>query len=195
MGFGADSYRKMLLSLLPSGLAWPKESGSELYKQMDAFAQELARVDARAMRLLEEADPRTTFELITDWERIVGLPDECTPSTQTLQQRREAIVSKLAFVGGISRQFYIDLAAKLGFTITITEFRPFRAGISKAGDALTNGPWVFAWQVNAHTETVRYFVAGAGSAGEPLATWGNDALECVISKYAPAGTIVLFSYG
>lgn len=195
MGFRASTYLRMLLSLLPSGLAWPKEQGTELYKAMDSFSQELERIDARSWDLIKETDPRTTFELISDWERVLGLPDECAGQAQTLQGRRNEILSKLTSSGSINRQFYIDLAASLGFEVTITEFRPFRAGLSVAGDALTNGDWIYAWRVNAPQNTIAYFRAGMSSAGEPLAVWGNDILECVIRKRAPAGTIVLFCYG
>lgn len=185
----------MLLSLLPSGLAWPKEQGTELYTTVEAFAQELERIDARSWELISESDPRTTFDMIADWERVLGLPDECAGQAQTLQGRRNEILSKLTSSGSINRQFYIDLAQSLGFEITITEFRPFRAGLSVAGDALTNGDWIYAWRVNAPDNTITYFRSGMSAAGEPLAVWGNDILECVIKNKAPAGTIVLFGYG
>lgn len=193
-GYGADYYRKMLLDLLPQGRAWPKEEGSDLYNTMDALAQELARLDARSFKLLDEADPRTTFEMITDWERVVGLPDECSEENQTLQQRREAIVARLIQSGSINKQLYIDLAAALGYTVTVTDYKQFRTGRSRVGDALWNGDWRWAFTVTAPLDTVRYFRTGLSVAGEPLANWGNDKLECVLAKFAPAGTIILFAY-
>jgi len=159
------------------------------------MADELSRADGRAADLLRELDPRTTVELLTDWETALGLPDACVPAGQTIQQRRSAVVAKYTSLGGQSRQFYIDLAAALGYTITITEFRPFRAGISVAGDPLTNGDWIFAWQVNAPETTIFEFRAGQSTAGEPLRNWGNDELECAISAVKPAHTEVLFAYG
>jgi len=38
-----------------------------------------------------------------------------------------------------------------------------------------------------------YFRAGSG-AGERLAAWGNDKLECVIAGKSPAHTMPLFAY-
>ncbi len=190
------SYLKMLLALLPEGLAWPKENGSNLNALMDGLAQEFARVDSKAKGLLREiTDPRVANDMLDSWETMLGLPDECTAADETFEQRKNAAYSKLTSSGSINRQFYIDLAASLGFEITITEFRPFRAGRSRAGDPLSNGLWIFVWRVNAPSNTISYFRAGSGLAGEPLAVWGNDTLECVIAKRKPAGTGVFFVYG
>lgn len=194
MSFGPDSYRKAVLKLLPSGLAWAKEKGDLIYELADSIAQEFSRISGRALRLIEESDPRTTFELIKEWETTTGLPDECAGPAQTLLDRRNAIIAVLTADGGITPQFYIDLAAHYGFIITITEFKEFKAGLSHAGDPLSNGAWVFTWMVNAPLDTVLHFLAGSGSAGDPLSVWGNGILECVITKRNPAGTIVLFSY-
>lgn len=188
-------YIELLAALLPHGVAWRSEDGSTMDDLIGAMAEEFARVDGRADDLHDEADPRTTVELLADWERIAGLPDTCLAgATQTMQERRAALVGRLTARGGQSRQFFIDLAASLGYTVTITEFRPFRAGISTAGDALTNGDWIFAWRVNAPETTIVSFRAGLSAAGEPLRTWGSTRLECAIERLAPAHTIVLFGY-
>lgn len=190
-----EAYTELLAALLPRGVAWRSEDGSSINDLLVAMAEEFARVDVRSDDLHDEADPRTTVELLADWERIAGLPDTCLAgATQTMQERRAALVQRLTQQGGQSRQFFINLAASLGYTVTITEFRPFRAGISLAGDALTNGDWIFAWRVNAPETTIVSFRAGLSAAGEPLRTWGNTRLECAIERLAPAHTIVLFGY-
>ncbi|HEY1035537.1 MAG TPA: putative phage tail protein [Pseudoxanthomonas sp.] len=196
MAYTASQYREHLKALLPPGLAFPRERGTTLDDLLDAMAQELARIDARADRLTVEANPSTTAEMLADWERVAGLPDNCSGMLpETLQGRRADLVSKLSSTGGQSRAYFIALAAALGFVIEIEEFRPFRAGWSNAGDALTNGDWVYTWRVRGPEETITYFRAGVSAAGEPLAYWGNDALECRIRKLKPAHTIVLFAYG
>lgn len=194
--YSAAAYARQLKALLPQGVAWNLQPESVLSKVMLALADELSRVDSRAVDLEREIDPRSTVELLIDWERILDLPDGCTPDGQTVEQRRAAVVAKYTQLGGQSRQFFIDVADALGYAITITEFRPFRAGISTAGDPLTNtSAWLHTWQVNAPAETIFYFRAGSGSAGEPLRNWGNEQLECVISDRKPAHTRVLFTYG
>lgn len=190
----ADQYREQLRALLPPGRAFPREPGMELGRLLDAMAQELARVDARGLDLIQEALPSSTNELLPDWERAAGLPDPCTGQLATRQARRAALVSKLASTGGQSPAYFIEIAAELGFEVTIDEFRPFRAGWSSAGDELSNGDWRYTWRVNAPDTTVVEFRAGQSSAGEPLRTWGNDLLECRIAQLKPAHTHVLFAY-
>jgi len=197
MALTATAYLAQLQALLPQGFAWPRQADAALTNLLLAWADELARVDGRAADLIEEADPRTTAELLADWERVAGLPDPCVEAlagTQTTAQRRAALVAKLTTIGGRSAAYYIALAASLGYTITITEFSPFQAGHSAAGDALSNDGWTFVWQVNAPEASIVEFAAGRSSAGEPLRSWGNELLECVINRLKPAHTHVLFAY-
>lgn len=196
MAYTASQYRDQLKALLPPGRAFPRERGSTLDDLLDAMAQELARIDVRADRITTEAVPSTTSELLSDWERVAGLPDSCSGLLSDTQQgRRNDLVSKLVSRGGQSITYFEKIAAALGFTVTIEEFRPFRAGWSQAGQPLSNGDWIFTWIVRAPSETVSHFRAGSGAAGEPLATWGNAGLECRIRKYKPAHTHVIFAYG
>lgn len=191
----AAQYREQLKNLLPRGYAWPREPDTTFEALLDGLAQELARIDSRVSDLAREADPRQTLELLTDWERLTGLPDECSGLGDTIQQRRDAVVAKLTSTGGQSRAYFIQLAANFGFTITITEPRPFRFGINSMGDALYSEEWLFWWFVNAPEETITYFRFGQSVMGEPFRAWGNLPLECIINKYKPAHTDVIFRYG
>lgn len=193
MAMTVDAYVSQLQALLPPGAAWTREADAELTKLLRGLATELTRIDARGEDLLDEADPRSCFELLPDWERIAGLPDPCHNQADTIGERRDVLLGRLTNLGGQSRQFFIDLAAALGYPISITEFRPFQVGNS-AGDILSNGDWIFTWQVGAPGSTVRNFTAGS-AAGEPLASWGNDLLECAVNKLKPAHTHVLYAYG
>ena len=195
MGLNADQYSEHLSALLPPGQAWTREQGTTLQNLLRALAEEFARVDVRAHALLGEVIPGRTLELLQEWELTAGLPDTCVQSGQTLQERRNALVAKLTNSGGQSKAFFIALAAYLGFTITITEYRPFRVGISAVGDALSNGDWIFTWKVNGEETTIVYFRAGLSAVGEPLRKWGNEILECVINQLKPAQTHVIFAYG
>jgi uncharacterized protein YmfQ (DUF2313 family) len=188
-------YARQLKALLPRGIAWNLERDSYLSRVMLALAEELARVHTRTVDLVRELDPRTTLELLADWERMLGLPDVCAPAEQTVQERRDAAVAKYTRLGGQSPQFFIDLAAAIGYEVTITEFYPFRADESHAGDALTNdAEWAHTWRVNGRETTFRRFTAGLSAAGEAVRDWGNEELECVISLRRPAHTVLLFGY-
>ncbi len=195
MAMTAEDYRDQLLALQPPGAALPVDPDSTWGRLLQALADELARIDGRADDLVDEADPRTTYELLPDWERVAGLPDACTPDGHTVDARRDALTGRIAGIGGQSAAYFIWLAADLGYSVTITEFRTADAGAAVAGDAINGEPWRFAWQVNAPQTTVTDAVAGSSGAGEPLRAWGNELLECVLRARRPAHTTVLFSYG
>lgn len=192
----AAEYKEQLKLLLPPGQAFPREPGTNIDALLDGLSIELARADTHGTRLVPEANPLSTSELLADWERAAGLPDKCAGALEgTIQARRNALVAKLSSTGGQSPAYFISVARALGYTISIEEFRPFRVGRSAAGDALTNGDWVFAWRVRAPSVTIIAFRAGRSAAGEPLRSWGNDALECKLNQLKPAHTILLFAYG
>lgn len=187
-------YARQLRALLPPGLAWPTDGDAVLTATLDAAAVELSRLDARAADLEREWHAPTTLELLSDFERVLGLPDPCMPAPESISQRRAAVVAKLIALGGASPAYFIELARSVGYEITITEFRPFRVGRSSAGDPLSNGDWPHAWQVNGLQDTFGVFRAGENSAGDPLRWWGNQLLECLLSIYKPAHTILTFAY-
>lgn len=189
-------YLRQMQALLPPGPAWPKDDDALLTRMLGALAAELARVDGRVRQLVDEDDPRIAAELLLDWERVAGLPDTCVAlsgQNQSIAQRRAALVARLTMLGGQSKAYFIALAASLGYTVTITEFRPFRAGQSRSGDPVATN-WQFAWQVNAPLNTVTPFRAGNAVAGDQVNSWGNKLLECVLSRFKPAHTTVVFAY-
>jgi len=189
----AAAYAEMLMALLPSGDIWPREPDSVLGRLLAALAGEMARADARLEDLLDEADPRTTWEMLSEWEALCGLPGECFGSAETIAQRRAAVISHLTLLGDQSPAFLRELAAANGYDVEIIDgYRPFVAG-SLAGEELRGDEWAFVFTVVADARTVHWFTAGC-AAGEPLAWWGNDPLECIINRFKPAHTVALFAY-
>lgn len=191
----AQTYQELLLGLLPSGSIWPRDPDTTLGQLMGALAEELARTDSRLWDLIDEADPRTTFELLSEWETLCGLPEECDYSGTTLIERRAAVHQKLTALGGQSPAYFISIAERLGYEVEITEHRPALAGVCTAGQPCNGEEWAHAWQVGAPETTVFPAKAGGCQAGDRVRTWGNEKLECAISAKKPAHTVVLFAYG
>ena len=164
--------------------------GVELDAEGSAF--DTAQSDAAA--LLRESDPRSAASMSSDWERVAGLPDTCIAiGEQTTAQRRAALVARLTQLGGQTPAYFVGLAAALGYTITITEFEPHT--VKSTVNAPMRGPqWRYAWRVNAPAQTVTVFRVN-GRVSDPLASWGNTVLECVITRRKPAHTHVIFTYG
>ncbi|MDO8421574.1 MAG: DUF2313 domain-containing protein [Parvibaculum sp.] len=193
-GATSDDYLQQFRALLPQGPAWTRDPDAVMSLLLGGLSVEWARVHARDCVLLSEMNPISAQEMLADWERVLGLPDGCGLDIPTVAGRRSAVLTKLRSIGGQSPGYFINLGANYGFDVSITEFRPFRAGVSSIGDSLTNGDWVFTFLVTSPTETIQTFRAGRGAAGEPLRLWGNEALECLISRDKPSHTIVIFTY-
>ena len=114
-----EKYKTLLPTLLPRGKLWNPKEQPEFKKLLDSFAVELCRVEERGRDLLREADPRIALELLDDWERLLALPDECSPPAPTLDERRDQILRALTNLGGLSKEFYEFIGAQLGFTIEV----------------------------------------------------------------------------
>lgn len=170
-------------------------SAPYLSATIEAEANALNLADAKAGMVYSTIFP-DSGEGLADWERVLGLPDPClVGQPQTVGQRVQAVVSKLSGRAGQSKPFFIALAKSLGYDITITTFRPARAGVARAGDAINGGDWNFTWRVNAPAVTTIHARAGSTGAGDALTVWGNRALECRLGQIKPAESILLFGYG
>lgn len=200
-------YAALIRKLFPKGWAW--NFGPDLKLLIDSLAYEPARVEARTYDFLDELDPLTSFEMLDDWERLLFIPDECTPPGEvSLFERRVRVLQKLTTGGGQSKDFFKLIASQLGYDadiIDVKNYQDFRAGKGRAGDAISNSTepgggtsstgWAYTFQIKAPAALVRYFRAGQGVAGDRLVIFQNDTLECVIRKFAPAHVTVLFNFG
>lgn len=217
------AFAHTLLALLPLGEVWSRSIGSALYSVMQALAAVVERWAERvAMFLLSEAFPPTSYQLLPDWERVLGLPEPCLPAAETLIERRAAVFEKLRRrPGAQNRDYYIDLAWRLGYherepspfdvpnelffetgrlnQTTIREFRPFMFGVSRFGDSR----WRFAphqmrftWVVSVPGERLTWFRFGASRFGmDPhMRVRRADDLECILKRLKPAHSNLIFSY-
>lgn len=191
-------YKNQLKGLFPRGRLWSFVPDGVLDSLCEGIAAELARIDERAATLIEEADPRTTFELLDDWERLTGLPGECGLLATTTAERRAQIVSKLISAGPQSVSFFIQIAASVGYDLSeedFQEFFPFVAGGSGAGDEVSSSDeWAHTFLIRVDAVNIRPFLAGQNGAGDRLLEFGDDLFECVINDSKQAHTKILFSY-
>jgi uncharacterized protein YmfQ (DUF2313 family) len=138
-----EEYADAMQALLPLGQAWPRAEESALMKVVRGLTRIWGDFEIRASKLLEmESDPRTTIELLPDWERNWGLPDPCYISPQSIAERQLALVMRMTLEGGQSREFFIMIAAMIGYTITISEYRPFFIAMDGCGDCRVYGAGV-----------------------------------------------------
>jgi uncharacterized protein YmfQ (DUF2313 family) len=192
-------YRQQLQQLKPRGMAWPTGPDANQTLLFDGLAVEYARVHGRGLDLLAETNPRTTLELLPEWERFAGLPDECSALVATtIQERRLALETKLTSRGGQSKAYFQGVAEKLGYQVEIEQFRPFIFGISQFGVGAFNGDHTcrFYWRVRVLGPRVTWFRFGESEFGVDCfgkITRAED-LECVLRKKQPDQGELLFAY-
>lgn len=220
----ATAFAHALMALLPTGEIWPRASDSTLVRVVTGLTRVVGRWANRCGTfLLVEAFPPTSLNLLPDWERVLGLPEPCLVPPTTIRERQLQVREKLARrPGGQSRRYFLGLAARLGYhetdspsqaparlpiplgrrhVVTITEYRPFMAGVSRSGDATwTIAPpdmrWV--WTVSVPGNRLTWFRCGGGGgrAGQDphLRIARAEDLECLLQKLKPAHTRLFFSY-
>jgi uncharacterized protein YmfQ (DUF2313 family) len=140
---------------------FPIELGGVFDADIKIEGDRLDEAQTRAEKLLREMHPQSCDESIEDWERLCGLTPE---STDTLQMRQTRVIARLRELGGLSVPFFQALAEDFGYTVTIEELTAgtdgygdegifrfrltftntplyyFRAGQSRAGERLVDGP-------------------------------------------------------
>ncbi len=159
---------------------------------IEVEGKHLDSAQARAEVLLKETFPAQSYELLCCWERVCGL----IPGVEdTLQARRDTVIRKLRERGGLSKQYFINLAVTMGYPITIEELHPFMAGSGKAGDTLYVKESIFIWRVRVAGKAFYYFRAGQSAAGERLLWWpAQTVLENLFNELKPAHTYIIFDY-
>lgn len=188
-----EQYLANLQALLPQGAAWPRDPGATLTQVLLAHADGLADAHNRAEDLIDEADPRSSLELLESWERLCGLPDAGTSLAETVAARRSAVLARLTATGGQSRAYFIALAATMGFPIRITEFRVRLHKWRHHGEAYGGRNLQFIWQVapvDGHFRRPRRH--GQGYHHEPYTLWTYTELVQLLQRLKPAHTNILF---
>jgi len=180
---------------LPTGLAWPRRGNSVLMRLLSGLSSGYSAIDRCLIRLTRELDPRSTSILLDDWERFAGLPDACSLDGATESERRAAVVAKIAATGGASADYFIAIAAALGYRgATVTESQVARYGRARFGERYQGIAWRHVWHMNIPVQgstparfTDRYGIRYRQSS--------NTVLECRIVKLKPSHTKVIFHYG
>lgn len=175
-------YLQSLRQLLPPGPAFDLELQPDIARLLSSLAPELARVDQALDDLVPEMNPATVSALLTDWEDYLGLPDICTvPGSQSMEQRRQAVLDKLVASGAPQRAYYLRVANRAGVPVTLTEFRPARCGPTNTGDFVYGAGWPWSWLANAPVDA--------------FGTVEAATLNCRLQLEAPEYTDVVLGFG
>lgn len=181
----------LLRALLPAFSYDP--NGKYLSAELEAEANLMDATRASAALVLASITPFNSTVTLSDWERVY----EIVPRDgATQQERRQNVLAKMAATGGVSRPYFINLAASMGYTITITEPRAFQVGVNRCGDRLYTPDIQWVWQVNVLSAATPayHFRTGSSVVGEPLLAFGESVLESMFNDLKPAFTFCYFTY-
>lgn len=193
---GDSEYLEMLGALLPPGPAWEHERAPEVHRVLSGLAPEFTRLDASVSALLEEMDAATVRELVPDWERVCGLPDECLGPAQSFEERQRAVRRRLLGVGGQKKAFFEQLAHENGFPDAwVEEHRAPRFGRARFGVArFGTRQQQYIWTMHMGRRRAAGRRWGVSIWGERFGRNHAGGIECLIKRHAPAHTLVLFDY-
>ena len=195
MGVTLSLWLQALQALLPPGRALSREADAVFTKLLSAIAAMLLAAQLRLVDLAAQWDPRRATSMLPDWERLLGLPDDCAPAGQQLLDRQTAAFGRLTELGGQSRAYFIGLAARYGESgVTITEFRPFTCD-DDCNDALYSQADRFVWRVSIpHVALNARWMNCNSDCDSALQMYTPSAIECLFGERRPAHTVVIFSY-
>lgn len=95
-------------------------SSSNLRSLLKALSYEFGRLESKLKELEDEEYVPYTFNLIEEWERSLGIPDECfSPEGQTIEFRRKYVIAKYALMNLTSTPDFIALADFFGIRVEI----------------------------------------------------------------------------
>jgi hypothetical protein len=106
----------------PTGPAWDawRIEGKNGWLLLRAISNAFEDAWTAMCRLAGELDPRTTTDLLPEWEAAVGLPDPCLPNATTLDERRQWVLWRLAKKRWSKASDWHALASLFGLQIRMT---------------------------------------------------------------------------
>jgi uncharacterized protein YmfQ (DUF2313 family) len=114
------------------------------------IARVLSRFCKRKAALERNMDPRTADELLDEWESAFGIVPEPGAS---LEDRRDAVLTKIRSLGGVTAAYYEGLADSFGYpdAVVTDAADPFTT-VSLCDDFLQDLEWKVTMQVTAASQ-------------------------------------------
>lgn len=192
----------MLAKHMPAGKLWEAVFDGEknLGKLIKGLAVESYRLSVLIKKIETEMDINQTEELIPEWERSVGIPNDCFSINESIERRRLQIRELFSNFGGVQKaEDFERVAAVFDFNVTVA---PASIAFSTPVLFPLGFPIVFFSSIKSvrHTIVVTYPDGGQTEEVFPLAfpiPFQTDAtifLRCIFEILVPANVQVIFDF-
>lgn len=190
-----DENAFLLASHFPQGTLWLNafKPESNFGKLVLGLAMEFYRFEVLVNKLYGEMDINQANELLIEWEKSVGLPDDCFSTTVPIAQRREQVRQKFSNFGGVQKaEDFVRVGAVFGFDLTVTPLSLY------AVFPLTF-PIFFTGDAKEARHTILVVINGDVSGSDvfplpfpiPFSSGGRIFLQCIFEVLAPANVNVI----
>lgn len=117
-------YARNLAHYFPQGKLWTAKNIKDTIfeKLLLGLAEVLRDTDILIEDLKEQFFPQNTTDFIEEWEATVGIPDSCLKVASNIETRRINVLGKLASLGAVTEEHWINIATVMGLEITIEAF-------------------------------------------------------------------------
>jgi len=93
--------------------------GSVFFLLLRGLSRELVRVEKAIQLYRQHQIPDVTVLYLEEWEKALGIPDDCFLKTGDEIERLRDVKAKLASLGIQSANDFVELAALFGFVVTV----------------------------------------------------------------------------
>lgn len=163
---------------------------SNFRKLLTGLAGELFTADGYLRSYSQEILPDQTVLFIDEWEKAVGIPDDCFSGTGSIDERRTHVLVKLASLGVQTAQDFEDLATLFGISVSVTPGYDhtvfpltFPILLMDAVDSMYTIVITFSVTINA-----QFILTFPITFGDPII----GILECLYGKLKPANCQLIF---
>ena len=161
---------------------------STLRRILLGLASEWLNFRNKINEVVNEYNMQKTTLLIQEWERFVGIPDNCISVASTIEQRRLNVLLKLAGINATTEKQFKNVASMLGFNIEVSNgvtTAIFPALISEA-----SAPFTIVITLPSSIQPSGFPLTFPF----PLTSQQPAILDCLFSKLKPANTQLFFRY-
>jgi len=181
-----------LAAFMPSGRLFQaaRTSTTNFRKFLEGLAEELQNSEGLLKSYQDEYSVRTTTLLIEEWEKALGIPDQCFSGTGTIEERRRDALAKLASLGVQTAEDFQAVAAIFGVSVNVF------SGTAVGGFPVTFPFPLLGDPLSRFTIFIEYTIVSGDVFPMifpfVLGDEGAQIMECLFQRLKPANVLIIF---